>query len=62
MVEKACMKCKKITEDDVCPICNEKTSSNWSGLLIIIDPDTSEIAETLNMTTPGRYALKVSKK
>jgi DNA-directed RNA polymerase subunit E" len=45
--------------EDRCAICNLPSSTNWSGLLIIIDPEKSEIAKELNITLPGEYALRV---
>lgn len=57
--EKACLKCNLISFDDECPLCNSKTSPNWTGLIVVTDPENSELAKTLNITVPGRYALKV---
>jgi DNA-directed RNA polymerase subunit E" len=60
MKKKACKKCRRIVEKDVCPTC--KTSDfteDWSGYVVIIDPSNSEIAKKLNITEPGRYALRV---
>ncbi|AGN16611.1 MAG: transcription elongation factor subunit Spt4 [Methanobrevibacter boviskoreani] len=61
MTEKACPKCKRITHNDICPVCPGKvaTSDNWSGLLIVLNPDNSKVAEELNITLPGEYALRV---
>lgn len=59
MVEKACTVCKKISHGERCPVCKNPTSDNWSGLLIITDPDKSEVAQELNITLPGEYALRV---
>lgn len=56
---KACVKCKKITTKERCPLCNSPSSQNWSGTLIIIDPDNSDIAKELNILIPGEYALRV---
>lgn len=50
-----------LTTDKVCP--NDKStelSDEWSGLIIILDPARSNVAQTLGITVPGRYALKVS--
>ncbi len=50
-----------LTHDKVCP--NDKSnelSSEWSGLIIVLDPQHSNVAQTLGITVPGRYALKVS--
>ena len=36
---KACTVCKMISSKDHCPSCGNPTSDNWSGLLIITDPE-----------------------
>ncbi|MDD5959979.1 MAG: transcription elongation factor subunit Spt4 [Methanobrevibacter wolinii] len=61
MSERACTKCKRITQNEVCPVChgNVPTSDNWSGLLIVLNPETSKVAKELNITLPGEYALRV---
>ena len=59
MVTKACTRCHRIMEDDRCSICNVSTSKNWSGFLIVVDPENSDIAKELNITLPGEYALRV---
>lgn len=59
MTMKACTKCKLITHEDKCPICDALTSTNWSGLVIIVDPDKSDIATELGINIPGEYALRV---
>ena len=56
---RACSNCRLLTPDDRCPICNEKTSSDWSGYLLIINPKKSEIAARAGITVKGKYALKV---
>lgn len=58
-MKKACLRCKRVTDDDICPICKSSTSDNWSGSLIIIDPSTSKIAKELGIMTPGEFALRV---
>lgn len=55
----ACTHCKRLTTKDVCDICNNPTSDNWSGLLIITDPEESELAKELNIELPGEYCLIV---
>lgn len=59
MVIKACTRCHRLMEEERCAICNIQTSKNWSGFLIVIDPDNSGIAQELNITLPGEYALRV---
>ena len=55
----ACKNCHALTEKNICPNCSVPTSKRWRGYLIIIDPPTSQIAEKMNITKPGKYALKV---
>ena len=31
-------------------------SNEWSGLIIVLDPKNSKVAETLAIKVPGRYA------
>lgn len=59
--ELACRKCHMLTHDKVCP--NDRStelSTEWSGLIIVLDVKNSNVAQTLNIIVPGRYALKVS--
>ncbi len=59
MNEKVCLKCKRVISGTECEVCkNSKLSSNWQGLVIIIDKD-SEIAKKIGIDKPGKYALKV---
>jgi len=61
MKELACRKCKMLTTEKTCPNDGSTELSNeWSGLVIIINPDKSQVAKTLGITKAGRYALKVS--
>jgi DNA-directed RNA polymerase subunit E" len=58
--EKACKKCKRITTTKQCPICkSQELTTNWRGIVVILDPEKSEIAKQLNIEFPGEYALKV---
>jgi DNA-directed RNA polymerase subunit E" len=60
MAEKACKQCNRIVEDaSECPVCkNNDLSDSWSGLVVIYDPEDSEIAERLEIQTPGKYAIR----
>jgi len=61
MRELACRKCHTLTTDKTCPNDGSTELSNeWSGLIIIINPAKSQVAKTLSIEKPGRYALKVS--
>ena len=57
--EKACKNCHLLTYKDVCPTCLLPTSTRWQGYVIIRDPQHSQIAEKMNITKAGKYALKV---
>jgi DNA-directed RNA polymerase subunit E" len=59
MKDKACKECNRLTRSDVCSACDSPTSSSWVGYVSIIDPERSQIAKRLNITTKGRYALRV---
>ena len=56
---KACTVCQLISSKDQCPVCGNSTSDNWSGLLIVIDPEESELAREMNIEIPGEYCLRV---
>ena len=62
MKEYACRKCKMLnTDKNLCQNCKGKElSDEWSGLVIILDTVKSNVAQTLGISVPGRYALKVS--
>lgn len=55
----SCTVCKMLSDKERCPACGNPTSSNWSGLLIITDPDNSELAKELNIELAGEYSLIV---
>jgi len=61
MKEMACRRCRMLTTEKVCPNCGStELSDEWSGLVIVISPERSQVAKTLTISKPGRYALKVS--
>lgn len=60
MTERACKNCRYISNGPVCPNCKSTNlSDDWTGLVIIIDPEKSEIAKKMKIKTPGRYAIRV---
>lgn len=61
MPDKACKDCKRIVEEgNECPVCkNNDLSTNFSGQVVIYEPENSEIAEELGIQTPGKYAIRV---
>ena len=60
MVDKACKKCRFITKEQICPVCgSHELTDKWTGILYIVNLETSEVAKKLNIKTPGRYAAKI---
>ena len=59
MAKYACTHCSLLTDKQQCPKCRNPTSSNWSGLLIVTNPEESEVARELGITKAGEYALRV---
>ena len=59
-MKKVCKKCKRIYEDlEICQECNEKLSESFKGVIIVVDPENSEIAKKLGIKKPGKYAIIV---
>lgn len=57
--EKACKLCNKIYEGDKCPACGAKESTEgFKGRTYVIDPEKSEIAKKLNISSKGEFAVK----
>ncbi len=54
----ACRKCKRLFEGKKCPKCGIDGTRNWQGMIVIFDTE-SEIAKKLEITEPGKYAVKV---
>ena len=60
MTEKACKNCRFISNGPICPNCKSNNlSDDWSGLVVIIDPLTSEVGKRMGIKAAGRYALRV---
>ena len=59
--EMACRKCKHVTTGKVCPICKSSDlTPDWNGVVLVVDPTNSQIAQTLGITAKGKYAIKVT--
>ncbi len=58
-----CRDCHRVIDDgeaEVCPACGSTSlTEDWAGYVIIAHPEDSEIAEQMEITEPGKYALKV---
>ena len=59
-MSRACRMCKMISDENICPQCKgTELSEDFSGLLVILDPDDSLLAEKLDTNEKGNYALKI---
>ena len=60
MVEQACKVCRRLVKGNVCPI--DKSSDltrSWRGVVVVVNPENSEIAKEAGLTSPGRFAVKI---
>lgn len=57
----ACKTCRYIvhTKEKVCPKCQGELSEKYSGMLVILDAERSEVAKIVGITLVGSYAVKV---
>ncbi len=45
----------------MCPVCKStELSKDWFGIMLILHPEKSKVAATLEITVPHKYALKVT--
>jgi DNA-directed RNA polymerase subunit E" len=58
-----CRECHRVldaNDQQQCPACGSNSlTEDWAGYVIIAHPDESEIAREMEVTEPGKYALKV---
>jgi DNA-directed RNA polymerase subunit E" len=57
----ACKECRYIvhTKDKICPKCGGELSEKFSGMVIILDPERSEIGKLIGVNVIGSYAVRV---
>ncbi len=59
----ACRECHRVQdteEAEACQSCGSTSlTEDWAGYVIIAHPEESEIAVEMEVTDPGKYALKV---
>jgi len=57
----ACKTCRYIiiTKEKECPKCQGELSDKYYGMVIIVDPERSEIAKLSEINAKGRYAIRV---
>ena len=57
-----CRECHRVVDPDeeTCPSCGSSSlTEDWAGYVIITHPESSRIAQEMEVTEPGKYALKV---
>jgi len=60
MVDKACRVCHTVTEANACPECKSTDlSDDFSGIVVIINPEHSSIAKVMDIKKSGRYAVRI---
>lgn len=58
--ERACRNCRAIVTGNKCENCGSTNlTSTFSGIIIMINPESSEIAKLLGIEKPGKYAIRV---
>ena len=57
----ACKECRYIvrTKEKVCPKCQGELSEKYSGVIIVLEPEHSEIAKLMELNATGSYAIRV---
>ncbi|HPR41834.1 MAG TPA: transcription elongation factor subunit Spt4 [Candidatus Methanofastidiosa archaeon] len=56
----ACKECRRVLTTKECYFCKKESGeSDWGGLLIVIDPERSNISKETGYKVPGKYALKI---
>ena len=58
-----CRDCHRVLDVETgeqCPSCGSNSlTEDWAGYVVIAHPEDSDIAEAMEVTESGRYALKV---
>lgn len=57
----SCKDCRIIieTKEKVCPKCGGELSEKYFGMIMILDPERSEVAKAIEINTKGKYAIRV---
>lgn len=61
-MEKACRTCRVIiSQGEVCPLCGSSNlTTKWSGYVVILNAEKSELAKKLDLKVNGTYALNIN--
>ena len=58
-----CRECHRVQESaevEACVACGSTSlTEDWAGYVVITHPEKSDIAAEMDVTEPGKYALKV---
>ena len=58
-----CRECHRVQDSEeveACVACGSTSlTEDWAGYVVITHPDKSDIAEEMDVTEAGKYALKV---
>jgi len=58
--EKACKTCRTIFSGSKCPKCGgTEFTDSFKGKIIVINEETSEIAQKLNLKDKGEFAVRL---
>ena len=56
---KACKVCKTIHENEKCPQCESRESTeSFKGRIVVLNPEKSEIAKKIEINKKGNFAIK----
>jgi len=58
---KACKNCRMVvyTNEKVCPKCGGELSEKISGMILVMEPERSQIAKLAEINAVGTYAIRV---
>ncbi len=57
--KKVCKNCGYLTDQDTCPICqNKQFVDKYKTLVLIVDPKNSEVAKKTGKKEKGLFAIK----
>ena len=58
--KKVCKRCRLFVDGSECPLCKtNQFSTLWQGRLNVLDANKSSIANKVEITANGEYAIKV---
>ncbi len=59
MKKKVCRNCKRIVEEEICPICkSNQFNSTWQGRISVLDSKSSVVSRKMGIASEGEYAIK----